>query len=247
MRTFRIVLFAPLALLRLIFVVFISAYVAVIGWIWLITKGFSNKLQHWVLQTWGKSCLFILGIQMKHNKLPKIENFILMPNHRSYLDIFVVASLIPATMVSKAELKNWPMGKLGAKITNLILVDRSEIKSLIKTMNRIKETVNNGIPVILFPEGGTYKGPLTKKFKNGSFQIASQALIPVIPAAINYKDEDDAWVGKETFLPHFFRQMGKPVTKVDIRFGTPVSGNDHKEIQNRVKGQIDDMLGLLQN
>jgi 1-acyl-sn-glycerol-3-phosphate acyltransferase len=239
------ILFFPVALIRLILLFLISTYVALVGWIWLSTKGFSNKLQRWVLQTWGKSCLFVLGIKINHNKLPSIPNFIIMPNHRSYLDIFVVAALIPATMVSKEEIKNWPLGKLGAKITNLILVNRSELKSLIQTMNRIKESVKSGFPVILFPEGGTFKGPLTKKFKNGSFQIAAEARIPVIPTAINYKDENDAWVGNDTFLPHFFRQMGKPATRVDIQFGEPVSGNDHKKIQTLVKGQIDTMLMTL--
>jgi 1-acyl-sn-glycerol-3-phosphate acyltransferase len=145
-------------------------------------------------------------------------------------------------MVSKAELKKWPLGKLGVKITNSILVDRSEIKSLIKTMNKIKESVNNGVPVMLFPEGGTFIGPLTKPFKNGSFQIAADTKIPVIPTAIHYKDIKDAWVGNDNFLSHFFRQMGKPITKVYVKYGTPVSGVDYKQIQTETKGQIDSML-----
>ena len=165
-----------------------------------------------------------------------------MPNHRSYIDIFIVAALTPAAMVGKEEIKKWPFGKLGIKVTNSILVNRSEIKSLIKTMNRIKKSVNQGIPVILFPEGGTYKGPLTNPFKKGSFQIAADANIPVIPMAIHYKDEDDAWVGNDNLLSHFFKQMGKLVTKVYINYGTPVSGSDYKLIQNETRKQIDSML-----
>ena len=242
MKILRIIFLFPLSLIRLLSIILISAFVTIVGWIWLTIFGFSRNLQSWVMQTWGKSCMFMLGIKVTKNDLPSIQNFILMPNHRSYLDIFIVSSFIPATMVGKEELQNWPFGKLGAKISNLILVNRNEIKSLIKTMNKIKDSVNNGFPVILFPEAGTYKGPLTKKFKNGSFQIAAQAEIPIIPMAINYNDKDDAWVGNDTFLPHFFRQMGKPFSKVDIRFGTPVTGTDYKKIQNEVKEQIDLML-----
>lgn len=242
MKILRAVFLFPLAFLRLLLILIISFYVVIVGWIWLKLFGFSKKLQHWVMQTWGKSSIFILGINTKRNDLPDLQNFILMPNHRSYLDIFIVAALTPAAMVGKAELKNWPLGKVGIKITNSILVDRSEIKSLVKTMRKIKESVQKGIPVILFPEGGTYKGPLTKPFKKGSFQIAADTNIPVIPMAINYNDADDAWVGKHTFLVHFFRQMGKPVTRVEIRFGTPVSGIEYNEIQNQVKEQINSML-----
>jgi 1-acyl-sn-glycerol-3-phosphate acyltransferase len=194
------------------------------------------------MQTWGKSILFFLGIKIYRNEIPENQNFILMPNHRSYIDIFIVAALTPAAMVGKAELKKWPLGKLGVKVTSSILVDRSEIKSLVQTMNKIKETVNQGIPVILFPEGTTYKGPLTKPFKNGSFQIAANANIPVIPMAIHYNDENDAWVGDDTFLPHFFRQMGKPITKVYLQYGTPVSNSDYKLIQQQTREQIDAML-----
>jgi 1-acyl-sn-glycerol-3-phosphate acyltransferase len=219
-----------------------SGYVVTVGWIWMSLFGFSKRLQRWVMQTWGKSILFFLGIKIYRNEIPENQNFILMPNHRSYIDIFIVAALTPAAMVGKAELKKWPLGKLGVKVTSSILVDRSEIKSLVQTMNKIKETVNQGIPVILFPEGTTYKGPLTKPFKNGSFQIAAKVNIPVIPMAIHYNDENDAWVGDDTFLPHFFRQMGKPITKVYLQYGTPVSGSDHKLIQLQTREQIDAML-----
>lgn len=242
MKVLLIIFQFPLALIRLIFIVFMSAYVVTVGWFWLKIFGFSKRLQKWVMQTWGKSILFFCGIRIERNDLPAMENFILMPNHRSYIDIFIVAALTPAAMVSKSEIKNWPLGKLGVKVTNSILVDRSELKSLIKTMKKIKESVNNGIPVVLFPEGGTYMGPLTKPFKNGSFQIAADARIPVIPMAINYSNVEDAWVGDEKFLSHFFRQMGKPFTRVFVKYGLPVIGANYKQIQNETKEQIDSML-----
>ena len=219
-----------------------SWYVVFIGWFWLKFSGFSKKLQKWVMRTWGNTIIFFLGIKIERNEIPRSNNYILMPNHRSYLDIFIVAGLTPAALVGKAELKKWPFGKTGAKVTNSILVDRSEIKSLLKTMNAIKASVNKGIPVTLFPEGTTHKGPLTKSFKNGSFKIAADAGIPVIPMAIHYKNKNDAWVGKDTFLGHFFRQMGKPVTRVHLKYGTPVINNDYKELQNETRRQIDSML-----
>lgn len=242
MKALRIILLFPLALIRLMFVMFMSAFVVTVGWFWMKLFGFSQHLQQWVMHTWGKSILFFLGIKVYKGEIPKIKNFILMPNHRSYIDIFIVAALTPAAMVGKAELKKWPLGKLGVKVTNSILVDRSEIKSLVKTMNEIEASVKKGIPVILFPEGSSFKGPLTQPFKNGSFKIAADTKIPVIPMAIHYKDGEDAWVGKDTFLLHFFRQMGKPVTKVYINYGTPVSGSDYKQIQQQTREQIDTML-----
>ncbi|WP_297091142.1 lysophospholipid acyltransferase family protein [uncultured Draconibacterium sp.] len=246
MNIFRIIFLAPLALIRLLFVVLVSAYVTIVGWFWLKTKGFSRSLQQWVIGTWGRSILFVCGIKTDQNELPQTQNFILMPNHRSYIDIFIVAGLTPAAMVGKAELAKWPFGALGAKVTNSILVNRKDPKSLVLTMKRIKESVENGMPVILFPEGTTYKGPLTKKFKNGSFKIAADSQIPVIPMAINFEDVNDAWVDKDTFVGHFFRQLSKPVTRVTIRYGKPLVESNYKTLQEKTKKEIDDMLATIQ-
>lgn len=244
MKLLRIIIFAPLAFLRLLIVVLITAYVTIVGWFWYRLKGFNRKLQQWVIGTWGRACIWVCGIKIDKNKLPQIGNFILMPNHRSYIDIFLVAGLSPAAMVGKAEIAKWPFGALGARITNSILVDRKDPKSLLNTMKRIKDSVSAGMPVILFPEGTTYKGPLTKNFKNGSFKIAADGNISVIPMAINYADVEDAWVGDDTFVGHFFRQMGKPVTKVYVRYGQPIFEPDYKFLQQKVKTQIDAMLNL---
>lgn len=242
MKSFQIILFSPLALFRLLFTLVISALVVVIGWVWLQLFGFSRKLQNWSMHTWGKSILWLCGIKINKNQIPENPQFILMPNHRSYLDIFIVAALTPAAFVAKAELKKWPFLKTGAKLTNTIFVSRSELQSLIATMNKIKASVNQLIPVALFPEGTSYKGPLTKPFKNGSFKIAADSGIPIIPMAIHFKDENDAWVDDDTFVGHFFRQMGKPVTHVTIRYGKPLTSNNYKNLQQETRQQIDEML-----
>ncbi len=242
MKTARIILLFPLAFLRLLFILFASAYVVIVGLVWLKFFGFSRKLQNRTMRTWGKSILFVCGIKVNINKIPTHSHFILMPNHRSYLDIFIVSAVTPAAFVAKAELKKWPLLKAGAKITNTIFVARSELQSLLSAMNKIKESVNRGIPVALFPEGTSYKGPLTKPFKNGSFKIAADSGIPVIPMAIHFDDENDAWVDDDTFVGHFFRQMSKPVTRVTIRYGNPLINADYKILQKETREQIDRML-----
>ncbi|MDX1283493.1 MAG: lysophospholipid acyltransferase family protein [Draconibacterium sp.] len=247
MKLIRNILLSPLSLIRLLGILFMCAYVVFIGWIWLKIFGFSPRLQRWVMHTWGKGNMFFSGIRINRNELPKNSNFILMPNHRSYLDIFIVAGLTPAALVGKAELKRWPFGRLGALVTNSILVDRKDSRSLINTMNKIKESVNQGIPVILFPEGTTYKGPLTKRFKNGSFKIAADAGIPVIPMAIDFENVDEAWIDDDTFVGHFFRERSKFRSRVNIRYGEPISDSDYKQLQKKTKESINTMLTEIQS
>jgi 1-acyl-sn-glycerol-3-phosphate acyltransferase len=195
------------------------------------------------MRNWGTCILWAMGVKAEIKRQPEPDQFILMPNHRSYIDIPLVVKYNQGTLIGKAELRKWPMAKSAIKITNPILVNRSELKSLVKTMKKIKESVDKKIPVILFPEGTTYAGPLTKPFKNGSFKIAADAQIPIIPVAIHYPDPDDAWVDDDTFFGHFLRQMGKPRTHVVMHYGIPIINSDYSILKTQTKEQIEQMLG----
>lgn len=247
MKTIFSILLSPLTVIRLLLLVLLTVFIVLAGMLWLKLFGFSRGLQRWMQGNWGKLTLFFCGFKIDKNEVPKNSNFILMPNHRSYIDIFIVAALTPSAMVGKAELANWPLGKMAIKATASILVNRKNTSSLLHTMSQIKNSISQGIPVTLFPEGTTYKGPFTKPFKNGSFKIAADTQIPIIPMAIEYHDKEDAWVGTDTFLAHFFRQMWRPRKKAYVRFGEPASNTDYKRLQQEVKERIDKMLTEIQD
>ncbi|WP_340111168.1 lysophospholipid acyltransferase family protein [Maribellus mangrovi] len=247
MKLIRTVVFAPLAFIRLVLLLLLTSYIVITGALWYKLFGFSRKLQRWMQGNWGKAAMFICGITLNKYQLPKSSNFILMPNHRSYIDIFIVTALTPSAMVGKTEIGKWPFVGMAVKASNSILVDRNNTSSLLQTMAKIKNSVSQGIPVTLFPEGTTFKGPLTKHFKNGSFKIAADTKIPVIPMAIEFKDKNDAWVEDDTFVGHFFRQLGKPVTRANVDFGEPISSDNYQVLQEQVKEKIDLMLEALQD
>ncbi|MBN2775003.1 MAG: 1-acyl-sn-glycerol-3-phosphate acyltransferase [Prolixibacteraceae bacterium] len=242
MKILKIILFSPLAFIKLILVILISLYIVLIGFIKLKRKGYSRELQVWAMYNWGKLILWTLGVKAEIKNKPEIDKYIVMPNHRSYIDIPLIVKLHQGTLVGKAEVGKWPMARTAAKLTKPILVKRSEIRSLVETMKKIKKSVANNIPVILFPEGTTFVGPLTKPFKNGSFKIAAETRIPIIPVAIHYPDPEYSWVGKDTFFGHFFRKMWNMNIKVYVRYGTPVTNPDYKILKEETQKQIDNML-----
>ncbi len=242
MNILRTILFFPLALARFILFLIWTIVILIIGSVKYKKNGFTRELQVWVMTTWGKVLIWIIGLKITKNEIPKTGNFILMPNHRSYIDILIVARFVPGTMLGKAEVGEWPLARTAAKLCQPVLIKRSVMKSLVEAMKKITESIQKNIPVVLFPEGTTYKGPLTKPFKNGSFKIAAEGQIPVIPAAIHYHDINDAWVGNDTFIGHFFRQLGKPTTKVEIKFGSPIVNSDYKLLQTETKQHIEKML-----
>jgi 1-acyl-sn-glycerol-3-phosphate acyltransferase len=238
---FRIVLF-PLTLLR-----FVVAWVACLLYylILLVEVGLfrrNGSFPAWTARNWGKTLLFILGFVVKRNSFPPLKKYILMPNHRSYIDILLMAAYSPSTFVGKSDVSKWPVIGSAMKQGQAIIVNRKEMKSKIDTMRKIGESVKNGISITIFPEGTTYKGPGILPFKNGTFKVAAEMNIPIIPCAINFRDIDDAWVGDDLFVPHFFRQMWKPVSFVEVQFGEPITSNDFNVLKEETMLSISRML-----
>ena len=68
-----------------------------------------------------------------------------------------------------------------------------------------------------------------------------------MPMAIDYADLGDAWVGDDTFIPHFLRSFGKKRTYVKIRYGKPMMSTDINYLVTESKRWIDEnMLGIRQ-
>lgn len=194
------------------------------------------------LKTWGRACLFCLNVKTNKSGNPQNRSVIIMPNHRGYIDVFLVLAYAPASIVAKNELSKWPIIGIATKLGRMIMVDRNKMSSKIETMRKIGDEIQRGGAVILFPEGKTHEGPLTGAFQAGSFRIAAQTSTPIIPVAINYKNAKDAWVGNKLFLVHFYEQMGKWKTQADLWFGKPILVDNHLICMQKTKEAIDQKL-----
>ncbi len=242
MRLFFQIFLSPLTFLRFVLLFVVSFVILIILFVEYFLTRKNSRYKFFTSRLWGRIILFILGIRVKRNTVPKLDKFLMMPNHRSYIDIFVMAACVPATFVAKAELRHWPIIGQAMKAFHVIALKRSDLRSMIGTMNKIKQRMNEGIPVTVFPEGTTFEGPGTKNFKKGTFKIASEIGVPVVPCAISYSDPRNAWVGNDLFVWHFFRQFWKPFTKVNVRFGEAIVDDDYMALKEKTYQAINGML-----
>ena len=72
-----------------------------------------------------------------------------------------------------------------------------------------------------------------------------QYQVPVLPCAIHFADANDAWIGDDPFLFHFFRQMGKRKTTVKVWFGEPKLANNAHQLKDHIQHTIDQKLNDL--
>ena len=71
------------------------------------------------------------------------------------------------------------------QLSGMIFIDRSDRKSAIESMNEAGKLILGGRNVITFPEGKRSKNGEIKAFKKGSFYIAKENNINIIPIAIH--------------------------------------------------------------
>ncbi len=196
-------------------------------------------------EVWAKQMMWIGGIKLRTSgKIPKGPHLVVV-NHRSSIDPLINLADILCYPIAKIEFKSWPIIGPGSNSTGIVFVDRSSKKSRHMTRLAIADALKSGMNVLIYPEGGTHDGDLTRLFKKGSFEVAAEYDYPVLPVAMEYKDRADNWDHSENFVAHFFKRFGKARTHIEIRYGQPLkSGNSWtlmRQTQSWINDQIIDM------
>jgi 1-acyl-sn-glycerol-3-phosphate acyltransferase len=167
---------------------------------------------------------------------------LIISNHRSYFDPLIILKNILAYPIAKQEVESWPLIGNVCKTTGVIFVKRENKESRTETLNKIKTILKNGFSILNTPEGTTHIKPTTIKFKPGAFVLATELGVPVIPVAVDYKNLDDAWIGDDTFVPHFLRCFGKWRTEIKVSYLNPIYSDNVDELIALTKKEIDEEL-----
>ena len=185
----------------------------------------------------------ILGTKVTVYGKESLQSGLIVFNHRSYFDPILILKNKLAFPVGKKEVESWPLIGNVAKTTGVIFVNREHKESRKKTLKKMKVILEKGYSILIAPEGTTHIEPTTIDFRPGAFVLAAQLGIPVIPIAIDYKLLSDAWIGNDTFLPHFIRCFGKWNTEIKMSFLKPIPISDNvDELITLSKKCIDDEM-----
>jgi lyso-ornithine lipid O-acyltransferase len=160
-------------------------------------------------------------------------------NHISYIDPFVILLHADARVVSKAEVLKWPLVGLAGSLAGTIYVNRNKKSSRANTANAIQDALEHQISILVFPEGTTTEGNTVLPFRPRSFQAADFAGVPVQPIAIKYEASQVPFIGRDTFIPHFFHLFRLRKINGKIIFGPLMKGPDacrlsHEWIEEQV-------------
>ena len=119
-------------------------------------------------------------------KIDHKQAYIIVPTHQSMLDIVFFNMLRHRLRwVSKMEVFRVPVLGWEMKMVKYIELVRGNKSSVIRMMEKCVESLQDGISVVLFPEGTRSLTGAIGKFKTGAFQLAVKTDKPLLPVLID--------------------------------------------------------------
>lgn len=176
-----------------------------------------------LFRAWARGVVRIVGLRIATVGTAPAGPFLLVANHLSYLDVVVLASLIDADFVAKADVAAWPIvGSLSRRVET-VFIDRTRKRDLLRVLEVLERRVRTGASVVVFPEGTTSEGREVLPFKSSLFELAVRTGRPTRTASLTYATPDGAphpslavcWWGDMTFGRHVLDVLRLP--RIDAR------------------------------
>lgn len=137
---------------------------------------------------WSIQLLSRLGVGLEVQGDIADGGTLVVANHISWLDIFVINAVRPCAFVCKDDVKSWPLiGWLVAN-TDTIFIERGNRAAARRTADAMVARLQSGAAMVVFPEGTTTDGTHMLPFRPALLQSAVDAGVPVAPVSIRYRD-----------------------------------------------------------
>lgn len=159
--------------------------------------------------------LFIQGTE----NLPRGRPCIIVSNHASYIDSFIMVAALPLefSFVAKAELIRNIFSRVFLDRILTEYVERFDKLKGAEDARRISSAAQTGRSLLFFAEGTFTRVPGLLPFHMGAFLAAAEARIPVVPVAIRGTRSillENTWFPRRGIITV---TVGKPIDPVELR------------------------------
>ncbi|MEP4377992.1 MAG: lysophospholipid acyltransferase family protein [Alphaproteobacteria bacterium] len=217
-----------------LYVIFTVALIPVQAVALLLRLPLSRRIPLW----YHRICCRLLGIRLEvFGRRSRTRPTLFVANHTSYLDIPIYGALIPGSFVAKAEVAEWPLFGMLAKLQRSVFVDRRVRTSHLQA-TALGRRLEAGDSMILFPEGTSDDGNHILPFKSALLSVAEYRAkgepLTVQPVSLTYSRVDGvpigrhlrpfyAWYGDMDLLGHAAELVGLGRLTVTVSFHQPVT------------------------
>ena len=182
-----------------------------------------------------------------------------LSNHSSWLDIIALGSVMPLSFVARADVADWPVFGLFAKLQRTVFVDRTRKMATKQARDTLAGRLQQNEAIVLFAEGTTSDGNRVLEFRSALIGAVAQVdpahAVLLQPASIGYTRIQGipmgrqhrplvAWYGDLDFTPHFKEFVRRGVVDVTVTFGTAVPydrNTDRKSAARSIEDTVRDL------
>lgn len=215
----------------------------------------SDKRRVRIERHWNNGLMVILNIKIRlYGTAPGLagQNMMLVANHVSWLDIYLLNAVRPARFVSKIEVRSWPIVGWLACMTGTLFVDRTKRHDTARVNSEMSAVLINGGCLGVFPEGTTSNGSQLRPFHASLLQAAVHSQSQVWPIAIRYTYADGtlnvapAYIGELSFFDSLRLILSEAVIYAELVFLPPINalGKQRRELARETELAIANALNL---
>lgn len=205
-----------------IFDTLIWTYSVILGIISIPVSLFGEKTRilHGFARLWSKLIMETIVSPVKVSGLENIDTskpYVYAVTHASALDIPVLYVNLPFQfrIVFKKELLSYPIVGWHLKRSGQVCIDQQKPTRSVAAIRSAVKSLQAGMPLVIFPEGGRTPDGEIKPFLPGAFFLAIKAQVDIVPVAL---------VGTYELLPMNTYHI-KP-RLLEMRVGQPISTAD---------------------
>jgi 1-acyl-sn-glycerol-3-phosphate acyltransferase len=194
-------------------------YTVVLGPLALVASlfGDTKRILHAFARFWSQLIMKTILSPVRVIGLEKIDTskpHVYAVNHGSALDIPVLYVYLPFQfrILFKKELLGYPVIGWHLKRSGQVCIDQQKPTRSIGSIRSAMKSLQAGMPLVIFPEGGRTPDGELKPFLPGAFFLAIKAQVDIVPVAL---------VGTFELLPmNTYHIKSRPL---EMRVGTPIS------------------------
>lgn len=177
--------------------------------------------------------------------------FMVCSNHISFIDIFLLDSLLPVRFVAKKEIESWPVFGLIARGAGTLFIDRSRRRAVLEMTEVMNETLKAGESVLFFPEGTTGEGRVLLPFYANLFASAVATEADLLPVVIRYTQNGEvttipSYAGSIPLFTVIKRVVFSPGLAAEVQVLEPIrtAGIDRKALCAQTSAVMSVALGV---
>ena len=199
------------------------------GWWTVVTlfPGLSALQKEERIRLWALALLARLAVKLAViGKPPTRGPLLLVSNHISWLDIYVIYAVCHCCFVAKADVQRWPLVGTLATAVGSLFIERGSRRDTLRVVHHMAERLRCADVLAVFPEGTSSDGARVLPFHANLVQAAIAANVPVQPVALRYSDAVSCtdslaacYINNDTLLGSIWRILNAPSLCVTLIFG----------------------------